>query len=607
MFDDPIIEDFQINLGSLISESVIKRDMLADKKGDSCDIPSSPSISANELKESKHESHPVVANETPDSSQIYPGDLIDSAGPLESEGYRCLEFPNPAVLIAFYNPDFQNGLMSFYKWQVEHLEELAAQRPTSRNPYKSILQTCNGSGKDFIVIAGFAIWFALCKIKSRTIITSSSGVQLTAQTETYIKDLALLVNAKHGCEIFRIRQRYIKCLLSGSEIRLFATDEKGKAEGYHPWGAGEMAIIVNEGKTVTDEIHEALKRCTGFNYWLEVSSTGETSGFFYRAATTWKHVRRVTAYDCPHISPEEIEADKRELGEHSPLFRSIYLALFSSLSGNTIIPETLITELLHLAEENGIADYPSLRLGIGIDLAAGGDENVICFSKGSKCLKEISFRELDTEICADRIDHELSHYRMEDGNLLSKDYKYIFADDGGVGRGTIDKLERRGWHINRVMNQWPAISNKVYGNRGAENWYRIARIFEEHLFDPSTLSTKTREQLWTRQYKQKLGGGRLFLESKQEAKAHGRPSPDRADGLILSMTGLTIDSFLNSEKVVNLDKRPKVRLQSMNAVLEHYEDNITFGRWKKPEVIGKGRRIFNSLRRAVEQSTDGYN
>ena len=45
----------------------------------------------------------------------------------------------------------------------------------------------------------------------------------------------------------------------------------------------------------------------------------------------------------------------------------------------------------------------------------------------------------------------------------------------------------------------------------------------------------------------------------------------------------------------------------MNAVLEHYEDNITFGRWKKPEVIGKGRRIFNSLRRAVEQSTDGYN
>lgn len=573
---------------------------------DSLDIDLAQMISdAAEAKRQKSSKEAVSNHVSDDSStnsskansseqQFYAGDFYDNSGPLENTGYRCLEFPNPAVMIAFYNEDFQYGRMKFHKWQAEDLIELAEanKTATSIHPYKKVLLTCNGSGKDFIVIAGFAIWFALCKIRSRTIITSSSGVQLTAQTENHIRDLALLINAKHGCEIFRIRQRYIKCLLSGSEIRLFATDEKGKAEGYHPWGTGEMCIIVNEGKTVTDDIHSALKRCTGFNYWLEVSSAGEPSGFFYNAATTWKNVRRVTAYDCPHISPEEIEADKIELGEHSPLFRSIYLALFTSLSGTTIIPESLIREILELAKVGGIPDFPSLRKQVGIDLAAGGDENCVTITQGSKCLEETCFVEPNTEITALRIDSILTRAK------IPKDYRYIFSDDGGVGRAIIDKLVAMGWNINRILNQWTAINNKVYGNRGAEGWYRVSRILEEHCFDVSTLSEKTRKQLFTRQFKQKLGGGKLYLESKQEAKSHGRPSPDRADALILSFSGLTLDDYLNANKVEVKDKRPKNRFQTSDEVYEHYEDTVTYGNSKKI-VLGNGKRIYNSLKRAM--------
>src|SRR6266404_7545881 len=151
------------------------------------------------------------------------------------------------------------------------------------------------------------------------------GVQLTSQTENHIRTICQSVNEFHGVEIFRIRQRFIYCRLSGSEIRLFATDEAGRAEGYHPLEPNsEMTIIVNEAKSVTEEIHAALARCTGFNYWFEISSAGEMTGSFYYAWCNFEHKRKVTAYDCLHIPEKEIEDAKRKFGEHSALFRSIY-------------------------------------------------------------------------------------------------------------------------------------------------------------------------------------------------------------------------------------------------------------------------------------------
>ena len=211
----------------------------------------------------------------------YPGAVEDDSKPLGEE-WEVMAFDSPALLLNFFNEEFREGRQTLHKWQTDTLEELASANPTQQHPYKFCLRAANGSGKDAFIVAPFAIWFMLSKKQSRVIVTSSSGTQLTAQTETYIRDLAESINKVMGVEIFRIRQRYIKCRKSGSEIRMFATDEKGKAEGYHPIVPGaEMAIIVNEGKSVTEDIHGALRRCTGYNYWLEVSTPGEPKGFFY--------------------------------------------------------------------------------------------------------------------------------------------------------------------------------------------------------------------------------------------------------------------------------------------------------------------------------------
>ena len=550
---------------------------------------------------------PSLDNSPPVSSNFhndtaYPGDLLEDTTPIRETGWQALEFPDPALFVNFFNKDIANSLVTLHKWQTEVLEEIGSAKSSAQHPYKLCLITCNGSGKDAFIIASTVVWFAACKIRSRVVVTSSSGVQLTSQTEGYIRSLCQRVNEFFdGQEIFRIRQRYITCRLTGSEIRLFATDEAGKAEGYHPLEPNaEMMIVVNEGKSVSEEIHGALRRCTGYNYWLEVSTPGEPSGFFYRAATTWPNVRRINYTLCPHLSEDEINQDRIELGEHSALFRSKNLALFTSLSGSTIIPQQLIEDIVSRAIRE---TFEQIKLSkdvtrIGLDLAAGGDENCIMFVRGNKCIKEIAFREVDTEITADRIDMELRSMN------ISKKHEYIFADDGGVGRSIIDKLVRRGWNVNRVMNQWTASNKKQFGNRGAENWYRVKRLFEEYLFDASTLSEKCRTQLYTRHFKSTNSTARLFLESKKEALSEGRPSPDRADALILALTGLTVEDYLSGkeDKSTSTDKRPKDKFQSMNDAYEHYENNVTFGRWKESETNKENKRIYNSLQAAIARN-----
>lgn len=533
----------------------------------------------------------TLTDEVSASQGIYAGDYVDlTATPLKSQ-FECLAFADPSEMLYVFDEHLRTGTVNLHPWQIDLLESLASAKPTSQHPHKFCLCAANGSGKDAYIAAPFAVWFILCKIQSRVIITSSSGTQLTGQTEPAIRNLCEKINTYFGEEIFRIRQRYIKCRLSGSEIRMFATDEAGKAEGYHPIVPNaEMAILVNEGKSVTEEIHGALRRCTGFNYWLEYSTPGEPVGSFYKFFTTWKHTKRVTSYDCPHLSDEEREEDKRDLGEHSALFRSKHLALFTSIGGQVIIT----SELLEKLKTHKVQPI-TLRDSIGLDLAAGGDENSCTRTVGNKVKSRFDFRETDTTITADKIEQ----WFISQG--IDKSFDHIYADDGGVGHAIIDMLVRKGWKINRIMNQWAAYNKKQFGNRGAENWYRTKRIFEELLFDISNLDEKTLNQLCTRKYKQGLTGARIFLEAKKEAIANGRPSPDRADSLILSLTGLTVDDFLNAkieQETVKIKGNPKERQLTADELPDYYANEVMYGPFKDKKV-SNSRVYCNSLAQAM--------
>lgn len=570
-----------------IIDSVCKETSSSDKLDEEYKV-NSNNIQNNSIPDNK-EVHQLRNSDTDFSSRSYAGDTRVNDSPLEESGYRKLDFDSAAELVAFYDKNLNDSNVLLHPWQLQVNEFLGKAKPTQQLPLKFVLCACNGSGKDAFVIAPFAVWFCLTKIQGRCIITSSSGVQLTSQTEHYISNLCRKVNELHGTEIFKIRQRYIRCRLSGSEIRLFATDEEGKAEGYHPIEPNaEMAIIINEGKSVAIEIYRALRRCTGYNYWIEVSTPGAPHGDFFTHFTNWSDSRRVNTFECPHLSPTEREADKQELGEHSALYRSKHLALFTSVDGNSIIPVEVIERVKELSKDNHIKiAYQDWPLRVGIDLAAGGDENAIVVTRGNIIYKRLYFREKDTTITARRIDSFL----LQELNL-PKNYALIYADDGGIGRGTIDQLNSNyGWSIARVNNQWASSNKTQYLNRGAENWYRIKRILEEslwHFTSDDLHDDKFLEQLSTRYYKQASTSGKIALESKAEAKSNGRPSPDRADAFILSLTGLSISDFLVADKnminVINKNLR-----QIGQPTEDWFDETVTYNQYEKKQNRMMGR------------------
>lgn len=465
------------------------------------------------------------------------------------------EFSNPLVMIATYHNAMQAGHIGPYQWQAEVNEQLATEGYSKSKPLKYYLVAANGSGKDAYVISPFAVWFIFTKIRSRVVITSSSHSQLKNQTENYIRTWCNMINAAHMNDPrgkpFILKQQFIQCRWTGGEITLFATDEEGKAEGYHPFADypnGELSVIINEGKSVKDDIYLALNRCT-YSHWIVVSSPGADVGNLYasyRKATKWpealpsktgaKYARKVTAYECPHIGKEKLDAEAEEMGRAHPWFRSARLADFTSQDESTI----LTMDALRSCQENCRTHIP-YGLRAGLDLALGGDETTFYCFDGNKFKMSERWKMKDSNATV--------HYCIEvfkKAGFSKSMSKNIFADHGGLGAGLKALFEEHGWQLTWVVNQSKALRrNSFCANRGAELWMSFRSIVEHNLVSLPTEEDdpKLWDQLSSRYYKQHATTGKLVLEAKADAKAKGHGSPDRADAVVLSFCGLTHETI----------------------------------------------------------------
>lgn len=464
----------------------------------------------------------------------------------KKQRYIAHQIDTPADLLLAHRPD-----LKLYKWQAETLFQLAGYtdindldlpktRPTDKTPLYYNLVAANGSGKDQVVISSFAVWFCLSKVRSRCVITSSSYEQLKDQTYKYIKNICEEINVSYGRKVFDIVEFLITCNDTGSEIKCFVTDDPGKAEGRHPFDepGAEMAVIINEAKSITDEMFQAFSRFTGYNYWLEISSPGKNSGHFFKRCTRSKYAfpdklhigefywRRVTAFDCPHLLGKHIEHLKDEHGEQSLIYRSQVLAEFTSLDEAAFIPSTLF--------EN-YPNNPPRTFGLpnraGIDLSLGGDETVAYFFVHGK----LHLR--TTKIRNEAILHNQIISWIKEFNITPSEVR---IDDGGLGRPIVQRVQNAGYDVVPIRNEARSTNPNFFKNRGVENWNRIKRALEDRLF-PIIHDDLTRQQLCTRGFSVK--GIVTLLEPKAEMRSRGLSSPDRADALALCFDSVPLPAF----------------------------------------------------------------
>lgn len=452
--------------------------------------------------------------------------------PIELHGFNQLfGFDNLVEIADYIYPD-----VLLHQWQREELYRLsgypAGHKGCERlhwfkhQPFLGSYVCANGSGKDKIILSVAAVGLPLLYEDFFVVLTSSSHEQLKYQTQNHIRRAIDVLNQKLGVTFYEAVDFYARCQARGAEIKLFATDEAGRAEGWHPMTPkGRLFIGINEAKSIAPPIISALDRCRGFSHWVEISSPGLRTGLFYqnfkraekypnqKEAKPFKYfARRVSAYDCPHITKEEIDVIIEKHGLGSFIVETSINANFAEDSEDVIIP-------FHLVESCENVAPTGSDIGIGLDCAAGQDETALCVRRGNRLIDKLFFQESNLTISANRLDSKLDPYR---------DLPYIFnADDGGVGHGLLDILVGKGWNIYRRHNQAAAKQKQRFLNFGAESYRHVRALFEaRNIIAPD--DEKLKLQLCTRQDSRE-GLGKFKLQSKRELTE----SPDRADAYVL--------------------------------------------------------------------------
>lgn len=408
---------------------------------------------------------------------------------------------------------------SFYDWQAKILQSCS--RVGMRR--KIAVRAPNGAGKDDRIIAPLALWWIRRFPKGRVVITSRDAHQMKDQTW---KAISSHKNQYADCKW--VDSEYRITTPEGGWVSGFTTDEAARAEGYHfdnpTEFRGPLLMIVNEAKSVPDEIFDAFDRCT-YNVLLEISTGGLKEGRFFEHFTSKsenyeKH--HISLLDCPHIPKEKIEQTIAEYGEHDPHTRSTLFGEFMESDD----------EVRHVFEESAIESNQAAHIEdlqgavvVGMDFAGGGDQNVFIYKTGnfvpSGCLK--AWRERDTMAAVGRMMMYLHEYKVS--------AEEVWADSTGLGQPMCDAMAEAGQPPNRI-NFSEASPDPRYKDIGSYLWHETAKKVRMHQIKVPRHPLLI-QQLLSRRTKYH-SSGKVWIESKDDMLKRKCPSPDLADAFCIA-------------------------------------------------------------------------
>jgi phage terminase large subunit len=383
-------------------------------------------------------------------------------------------------------------------------------------------RSCNEGGKTKRVICAAILHHLTMFPRGHVISTSGSYRQIKDQLLPALHAYAPRFPAWSFLHTPRIETESINCFWEG-----FSTNDAGKFEGHHADDGAPLLMIVDEAKTVKDDIFQAIERCKPTRL-LIASSPGYAEGEFYRSQTTKaKFYKTVVqrASDCPHWKVEDIAKLEEKWGADHPLFKSMVMADFMESVADAVIDLKALEDLM--------ADPPNEKKGdrkAFCDFAWGGDgdENVLALRDGNVVTLEETFR-------ADNL-HAICGRFIAAFSRLGLQPQQIDGDEGGGGKLICDQLAAMGWRINRVNNGEAPKTSDHYANHAAEMWFEGAKqIARREIVLPD--DDDLRGQMLDRK-RIPHAKGKLAIESKRDMKKRSVPSPDRADAVFGAMTPL---------------------------------------------------------------------
>lgn len=406
------------------------------------------------------------------------------------------------------------------------------------NPQVAV-PSCFGSGKDWIAARIVAWW------------VSTGGMAVTtADTYRQVRDILWR-------ELRRAHARgqlpgVIPAVESRWEIpgtgafAIGIKPEDYNAEGFQGIHARKVLVVIDEANGVSEQLFTAAKGLVvnERSRILAIGNPHEPVGPFFEAcrSKTW-HVIHISVFDTPNftgepvpekakdelVSPFWLDQRRAEGLEGTPWWQAKVLGQFPDTASNSIIP-------LAWVEAARARDHvPDAREWAGLDVARfGSDDSCLIEGSGNGPEKVTVVHGQDTMQVAGM---GMAYLTARRGSLA--------VDVIGVGGGVVDRIREQrppGQLLAVNVGESPDRDPDLLLNLRAQVWWDVRRALDPNTNDePISLARlddqsyqRLRSELTAPTYRM-TSSGKVQVESKDEMKARGLPSPDAADAFCLAL------------------------------------------------------------------------
>lgn len=416
-----------------------------------------------------------------------------------------------------------------WDWQLEVLGNLQAhlQNPATRfTPFRQAVSSGNGVGKSAL-LAMITNWAMSTFEDTKCVITAGKGAQLISKTVPEMNKWTRLAINYHWWDL----KAMSLSSLDPRHARTWRADFLTWSEENPETFAGlhnkdkRILIIFDEAPAIPKSIWEitegALTDTNTEIIWLVFGNPtrgeGDFRECFGRHRDQW-HTLFVDSRTVPNaVSKIQVDAWAKKYGEDSDFFRVRVKGEFPRVGTTQFIAPHVVAA----ARERRIQGHLQLPLIMAIDVARyGDDETTMGVRRGrwSRSLGE--YRGISTVQTAERA---IEHIKRERPDA-------VIVDGDGIGGAVVDHLEARGYKSFEFHGGEPARDGDMYFNRRSECWGLMREWLEHAKIDDDPVLA---QQLEATQYGLS-SKGQIQLEAKEDLKARGFDSPDRADWLMMT-------------------------------------------------------------------------
>lgn len=442
-------------------------------------------------------------------------------------------------------------------WQKELLVKLgdhikkniqAADIGMEMEVWRSAIASGHGVGKSAIV-AWLIYFFMSTRADTRGVVTASTQFQLEDKTWPELSKWHNLALNKHWFEWMatgltfaaypddkRKNYKTTAATVSAQKTEAFA--------GLHNEGK-TVFIIFDEASGIDDKVWEVADGAMtdGEAFFLAFGNPTRPDGAFHdcfdKHASLY-YLANIDSRSVSHSNKSALEVMVKKYGEDSDEVKVRIKGQFPDHSYNGFIGIDIAND----AQNRELWVDTDAGLIMAVDAARYGDDwSVIAFRQGrdARSIPMKKFKGLSTTRLAEVALNEVAIHKPD----------VVVIEGTGIGAGVIDTMRDRGCKVVEVYPGSVADDNHLFINKRMEWWSRL----RDWLYAEGCIPVNGDlfKQLTSIQYSYERTSQRQRLESKEDIKKRGLPSPDEADTLALTFAVRAMRRDRNRDRARSTD------------------------------------------------------